>query len=71
MKTELELKKNEFIKRNQFKNKIVEIIKDYIEINNQKHYLKSLICTPIFNNFTALIIWEISKTRPRIAWPAA
>ena len=54
--TELELKKYEFIKRNQYKNKIVEIIKEYIEINNQKYYLKGLICTPTFNHFTALII---------------
>ena len=54
--TELELKKLEFIRREQYKIKIIELIKDYLEINNEKYYLRGMICTPKFNHFTALII---------------
>ena len=54
--TELELKKLEFIRREQYNIQIIELIKDYLEINNEKYYLSGIICTPSFNHFTALII---------------
>ena len=54
--TELELKKLEFRRRIQYNKQIIELIKDYLEINNNKYYLRGIICTPKFNHFTALII---------------
>ena len=54
--TELDLKKCEFRRRLQYNKQIIELIKDFLEINNDKYYLRGMICTPKFNHFTALII---------------
>ena len=48
--------KEQFIRREQYKKQIIELINDYLVINNEKYYLRGMICTPKFNHFTALII---------------
>ena len=52
--TEIELKKYEFGRRIQYKEKIMETIKESFKIYETTYYLKGLICTPEFNHFKAL-----------------
>ena len=54
--TEIELKRIEFNRRIQYKDVIINLIKDMIKINNNIYKLKAVICTPKYNHFTALII---------------